>query len=120
MFEEPKAELFDREEMKAYASGKLDAANQVKGCIESPAWKLFRGLVRKCEIETLQRDDYATLEDFRSDRAGLKMLKETVSEFEAYAEDAESAMEMLNKLQRAESQTPLYLESDRIEAREEG
>lgn len=118
MFNEPK-NLYDADEMRKLAEGRLGLAREVESCVESGAWKLFRAVARRREIDVLHRDDYATLEDFRADRAGLKMLKDAMREFESYAEDADEAIELINQLAKAEDQTPLYLSQD-LSAREEG
>lgn len=117
MFDYPN-HLYDTEELKAHASGKLNIARLIQGCVKSEAWKMFLALARLKEIEILRKADYQTLEDFRADRAGLRFLRETIDEFVSYKNEAEEAIKMLNQLNEAEKQTPLDLGAE-MTAREE-
>ena len=92
--------------LRRHAEDKLKLANVVRQAKEGDAWELFLSLVRLKEIEITNRDDYATLEDFRADRAGLRFLRGVVAEFEGFADYADDALDMLGRLDAAEGQTP--------------
>ena len=117
MFEQEN-HLYDKSEIAKYAADKSALAQLVIGCLKSDAWKLFLGLVRQKEIEVLRRSDYTNLKDFKSDRAGLKFLRDTINDFASYKDHAQDAVAMLNDLNKGESQTPLDLSAE-LTAREE-
>ena len=104
--------LFSKDEIKQRQQEILETGRQVESVLKSPGWKLFQALFRQKAIEIREKEDYASLEDFRADRAAIRIVRGILDEFIGYATDADGAIQMLESLHKSERRTPSPLALD--------
>lgn len=96
-----------REVLQSLSKGAIDLGRTVESLTSHNGWKVFLALCETKRREVLEKEDYATIEDFHADRRALKIIKETIAELESFVEDADSAIDLLKKFEsKAVSQTP--------------
>lgn len=105
-FEEPVREpILSVEKAKEYAADTAKVATAVEQLFGSDGWKIFMARFERTRAEVEAKDDYASIEDFRSDRRALKIVDDLIAELGTYIDDASRALDLFTSL-TAEDQTP--------------
>lgn len=106
-FEEPKREsIISSEKAAEYAADTMKVATAVASLFKQEGWQIFRALFEQKKQEVKDKDDYASLEDFKADRRALKTVEDMIGELASYIDDASRARDLFNKIIDAEGQTP--------------
>jgi hypothetical protein len=107
LFEKPEREtILPLETAQAYAADTAKAATAITAMLGSDGWAIFTAILADRKREVQERDDYATLEDFRTDRRALAIVADLIGGLETLVEDAKAAADLFTKLAGAEGQTP--------------
>ena len=93
------------EKIKDYAisTGKIAAA--VESMLRQDGWQIFMALYNRTKNEIKEKNDYASLEDFKADRKALDIVEGVLDVFKGYISDASDAATLLAGLSPEESPT---------------
>lgn len=106
-FEQPERDpIIPIEEANEYAQDTAKAASAIKVMTGSAGWRIFLTLISNKRDEIKEKDDYQTIEAFRSDRTAINILEDIIGELDNLVGDADAAADLFTKLNGADGQTP--------------
>lgn len=91
------------ERLKQYTASAGKISSAIQSIIRSDGWMIFLALYKRKKREIMDRDDYATIEEFKADRKAIEIVDGILDEFNGWIEDAEAAAVLLAGLTGEES-----------------
>lgn len=87
----------DRQQAAEYAAHSEKISAAVVALMKQDGWQIFLTTYAREKDRIKEKDDYATLEDFKADRRAIGIVDTIIETFKGYVEDAEAAAETMRR-----------------------
>lgn len=86
------------EKIKDYAASTGKISSAVESLMKQDGWQIFIALYEREKQRIKEKDDYATLEAFKGDRAAIEIVEAILDTFKGFMQDASEAAILLKDL----------------------
>ena len=98
--------------LKSILEKKVGIGEKIRQLVDSDGFLILKAIFKNFENDTLAKDDYKTLEEFKAERKALRIVQGMLNNLSSYIGEADQAYSELKKLIEAECSTPSLLSLD--------